>query len=132
MRKPSSADVLVLGGGPAGLKAAQECAARGLDTLLVEKKKEVGSPIQTSGATYISDIRRYGIPPSLYHRVEHIRFLSSGEEARFHNVGEGIGVLDVRGMLQHMAQQAVDQGVTLRLATRVLEPDRNHLPFKRC
>ena len=122
MTRVLSTDVLVLGGGPAGLKAAQECAARGADTLVVEKKKEIGSPIQTSGATYIADMRKYGIPPALYHRVETIRFLSSREEARFQNGKDGIGVLDVRGLLQYMAQQAVGQGARFCLGTRALEP----------
>ena len=117
-----SADVLVLGAGPAGLQAALECAGRGLKTLVVEKKKEIGSPIQTSGATYIREIRRYGIPSSYYHRVESIRFLSAREEARFRNVDEGIGVLDVRGMLQYMAGRAVEKGARFFLGTRALEP----------
>ena len=122
MKGNLSADVLVLGGGPAGLMAAQECAARGLRTLVVEKKKEIGSPIQTSGATYIREIRRYGIPSSFCHRVGYIRFLSSNEEARFRNLDEGIGVLDIRGMLQHMAKQAVEKGARFYLGTRALEP----------
>jgi len=35
-------DVLVVGAGPAGLRAAAECAIKGLNTLVVERKKSVG------------------------------------------------------------------------------------------
>ena len=120
-----STDVLVIGAGPAGLMAARECAAGGLGTIVVEKKKEIGSPVQTSGATYIAEVRRYGVPSSLLHRVEHIRFLSSREEARFRNEKEGIAVLDVRGTLQFLAEQAAAKGARLYPATRALEPVLN-------
>lgn len=112
----------MLGAGPAGLMAARECAAGGLETIVVEKKREIGSPLQTSGATYIREIRRYGVPSSLYHRVECIRFLSSREEVRFRNEQEGIAVLDVRGMLQWLAAQAVDNGARIYPGTRALAP----------
>ncbi len=38
-------DVLVVGGGPAGSNAARY-AAKGADVLVIEKKKEIGSPVQ--------------------------------------------------------------------------------------
>ncbi len=118
----NAADVLILGAGPAGLIAAQICATGGLRTVVVEKKREIGSPIHTSGATYIPEIRKYGIPESLVHRVGRILFLSPGEEASFRNLKDGIGVLDVRGMLQYMAEQAAGKGVRFLLGTRALEP----------
>lgn len=115
-------DALILGAGPAGLVAAQGCAAAGLRTVLVERKREIGSPIQTSGATYIPEILRYGVPAPLVHRVERILFLSPGAEASFRNLADGIGVLDVRGMLQHLAEQAARRGVRFLMGTRALEP----------
>lgn len=118
----STADVLILGAGPAGLRAALECAGLGLRTIVVEKKREIGSPIQTSGATWIEDIARLGIPPSFCHRIETIRFLSSNEEARFRNTRKGLGVLDVRAMLQYLAMEAVRRGARLRAGTKALRP----------
>lgn len=115
-------DVLILGGGPAGLAAAEVCAAAGLRTVVVEKKREIGSPIQTSGATYIPEIRKLGVPASRIHRVERILFVSPAQEASFKNLADGIGVLDVRGMLQDMAEQAAGKGVRFLLGTRALEP----------
>ena len=115
-------DVLILGGGPAGLKAAQVCAEKGLKTYVVEKKKEIGSPLQTSGATYIPEIRKLGIPESFYHFVERILFLSPNEETHFRNLKNGISVLDVRGMQQYLAEKAVSHGAKFFLGTRVMEP----------
>jgi len=121
----SETDVLILGAGPAGLAAAGICGEQGLRTVVVEKKREVGSPIHTSGATYIPEIRKYGVPDSLLHRVGRILFLSPGEEASFRNLKDGIGVLDVRGMLQHLAEQAAGRGVRFLLGARALEPRRD-------
>lgn len=115
-------DVLVLGGGPAGLRAARECAAQGVRVCLVEKKREIGSPVHTSGATWIRDIRRHAVPDRLCHRVETIRFFSARKEARFGNAREGIGVLDVRGMCQHMAESVVAHGARVLVGTRALGP----------
>ncbi len=119
--KELSSDVLILGGGPAGLRAAQECARKGLRTIVVEKKKEIGTPIRTSGATWIDDIKSHGIPSKFFHRIERVKFVSPNEEAQFKNSKKGVCVLDVRGMLQHMAHQAVKRGALLQTGTRALE-----------
>jgi len=43
---PSPYDVLVVGSGPAGGTAARYAARRGLRVLLVDKRKEIGVPVQ--------------------------------------------------------------------------------------
>ncbi len=37
-------DVIVVGAGPAGIKAGEELAKRGLDTLVIDRKQEIGAP----------------------------------------------------------------------------------------
>ncbi|WNY28072.1 Thiamine thiazole synthase [Methanimicrococcus stummii] len=44
-------DVVVVGAGPAGSVAAKYAALGGVDVLFVEKKREIGSPIQCAGFT---------------------------------------------------------------------------------
>lgn len=39
-------DVVVVGGGPAGTTAARYCAKNGLNTLILEKKAEIGVPVR--------------------------------------------------------------------------------------
>jgi digeranylgeranylglycerophospholipid reductase len=39
-------DLIVVGAGPAGSSAARSAASKGLDVLLLEKRKEIGKPVQ--------------------------------------------------------------------------------------
>ncbi|MEE3477421.1 MAG: FAD-dependent oxidoreductase, partial [Methanomethylophilus sp.] len=41
--KRITCQILIVGGGPAGGMAAKWCAKGGLDTLLIEKKAEIGA-----------------------------------------------------------------------------------------
>ena len=64
MPHPPLYDVLVVGSGPAGASAARAAAKRGLRVLLVDKKQELGAPIQCSGAISAHALRDSGIAPS--------------------------------------------------------------------
>ena len=39
-------DVLVIGAGPAGSSAARACALAGLNTVIIDKREEVGYPVR--------------------------------------------------------------------------------------
>ncbi len=64
MPHPPLYDVLVVGSGPAGASTARTAAERGLRVLLVDKKQELGAPIQCSGAVSAHALRDSGIAPS--------------------------------------------------------------------
>ena len=48
-----TAEVLIVGGGPAGLAAAEAAAQGGAKTVVLERQKEIGYPIHTSGGSWI-------------------------------------------------------------------------------
>ncbi len=56
-------DVVVVGSGPAGASTARAAAQRGLRVLLVDKKQELGAPIQCSGAVSAHALHDADITP---------------------------------------------------------------------
>ena len=117
-----SVDVLVVGGGPAGLMAAYAAASGGCSTLLVEREDEIGDPVHTSGATTVRTMQRFGIPAELYHVVNRLRMCSPGEAATF-QFDDSVGcVIDVRRVYRHLAQRAVSKGVKILTATSARDP----------
>ena len=57
-------DIVIVGSGPAGATTARFAAAKGLSVLLVDKKQELGSPIQCSGAVSYNALEQTGVYPS--------------------------------------------------------------------
>lgn len=114
-------DVLVVGGGPAGLSAATAAAAAGARTLLLERNAEIGAPIRTSGASWLADLDELGIPRALGHPVETIRIVGPGCQAAWSSTPARARVLDVRGLYQHLAGEAIAAGAHLRLRHAVTE-----------
>jgi len=112
---PDNVDVLIVGGGPAGLAAAEAAASQGARTLLLERQNEIGYPVHTSGGSWISDMQALGIPEHLYHPVTKVYFVSPHREVPLHYHPAVACVLDVRGVYQHLAGRAVAAGATIRV-----------------
>jgi len=57
-------DVLVVGGGPAGSSAARAAAKKGLKTILIDKKEEIGKPVQCAEGigSYLFPFMPFEIP----------------------------------------------------------------------
>lgn len=71
-------EVLVVGAGPAGSGAAAAAAEGGCKTLLIDRKKEIGTPVQCGEVVGESLVRQIGlkIPPQAIASVQdHTRFL---------------------------------------------------------
>ncbi len=75
-------DVLIVGSGPAGTTVARMLAEKGRTVLLVDKKQELGAPIQCSGAISRHALEEVGITP-------HPEFI--------HEAIYGFGVYDTAG-----------------------------------
>lgn len=56
-------DLVVIGSGPAGATTARIAAQKGLKVLLVDKRQELGAPIQCSGAVSRHALEEVGITP---------------------------------------------------------------------
>ncbi len=56
-------DLIIVGAGPAGSTTARFAATAGLRVLLIDKRQELGAPIQCSGAISGHGLEAAGIPP---------------------------------------------------------------------
>ncbi|GAC1566935.1 MAG: NAD(P)/FAD-dependent oxidoreductase [Ktedonobacteraceae bacterium] len=108
-------DVLIVGGGPAGLAAAEAAAIQGVSALLLERQNEIGYPVHTSGGSWVSDMQTLGIPEHLYHPVSKVYFVSPHREVPLKYDPPLACVMDVRGVYQHLAGRAVAAGASVRV-----------------
>jgi digeranylgeranylglycerophospholipid reductase len=120
--RDNQADVLIVGGGPAGLAAAEAAAQNGARTVVLERQKEIGYPIHTSGGSWIADMVALGIPDTLYHPIRKITFLSPNNSCDFNYATPVCCVLDVRGVYQYVAARAVRAGAEIRPSSPVEAP----------
>jgi len=108
-------NVLIVGGGPAGLAAAEATAKQGIRTLVLERQNEIGYPIHTSGGSWVKDMKALAMPEHLYHPISKVIFLSPQREVPLLYDSPVACVMDVRGVYQHLAGRAVAAGATIRV-----------------
>jgi digeranylgeranylglycerophospholipid reductase len=71
-------EVLVVGAGPAGCAAAMTSAGGGAKTLLIDRKKEIGTPVQCGevvGESFIKQLKLKLPPQAIASVQDHTRFL---------------------------------------------------------
>lgn len=115
-------DVIVVGGGPGGLSAAYRAAQDGVKVAVLERSREIGYPIHTSGGSWIDELRQLDIPDRFMHPITEGVFLSTNAQAIFQYDEPQSCVLDVRGLYQYLAELASSAGAEIFVNTHVTEP----------
>lgn len=112
-------DVVIVGGGPAGLTAARVLGEAGATVLVIEKDRQIAEQVRTSGGTWIRDMAEHGIPASMCHSFRRIRVVTPGSESTFEHADARACVLDVRRVYRHLAARSVRAGALVRMGTAV-------------
>lgn len=112
-------DVLIAGAGPAGLSAAYAAARMGVRVAVLEKSKEIGYPIRTSGGSWIHELKKLRIPERFMHPIQEGVFLSQNKKVVFKYDDPLSCILDVRGLYQYLAELACAAGAEIFVNTAV-------------
>lgn len=130
-------DLVVIGAGPAGATTARFAAAHGLSVLLVDKKQELGAPIQCSGAISFNALTHAQVAPNAEFVHEAIYGFTIYNQAgakttidyrqlKPNEYGTGPGanplgfVVDRRRFDRYLTTQAERAGATIWLKTEAL------------
>ena len=118
-------DVVVVGGGPAGSSAARIAVENGSTVALIEKEKEIAETVRTSGVTWISDVKKFGIPKDCYNPIKKFSFCSPKNSVTISDNVAKAAVLDVRKTYRFLANRAQTSGARIFTSTNVSEVLKN-------
>ncbi len=135
-------DVIIVGAGPAGSVTAGQVASQGLRTLIIERRREVGVPVQCGEflptpremasmfpkCPRLQSISRVPSDITTYPTSEMILFSPRFDEYHFPLEAN---VIDRALFDKHLAAKAVDSGAELLLGTRVVAKTADNRVFAR-
>jgi digeranylgeranylglycerophospholipid reductase len=106
-------DLIVIGAGPAGSTAARLAAERGLDVLLIEKHREIGSPVRCAEAVGLDSLRPYIEPEERWisARITHFAVHGTGGHSVRVPPTEPTLVLERKIFDRELAHRAAQAGV---------------------
>jgi digeranylgeranylglycerophospholipid reductase len=122
---PAMRDVVIVGGGPAGLYAGLRLAAEGFDVGVLEEHEAVGEPVHCTGVLAEETFDEFGISrASVLNRLTTARFWSpSGQDVVYSGGGVEAVVVDRRLFDQGLFADAQRAGVSIAHGGRVTAID---------
>ena len=119
----TSVDVLIVGGGPAGLVAAERLAGRGAGVLLCEEHSTIGNPVHCTGILAAESFEEFDLPrDARLNALTSARFVSpSGTTVTYSTPSPLANVIDRPAFDRALAERAIAAGASLRTGVRVSE-----------
>lgn len=117
------ADLVVIGGGPAGMSAAATAAAQGHDVVVVEEHAAVGDPVHCTGVLAAEAFDELGLAPaSVLNHLRRVCFHAPGGATIDYDTptAEAV-VIDRRAFDRQLATMARAAGVHVQTGTRVTD-----------
>jgi geranylgeranyl reductase family protein len=138
MKPEDSYDIIVVGAGPAGSTAAMYAAMHDLSVLLVEKKKDIGVPLQCGGFLPHYPVLQELVPNAklpftleeiprscIHATASYQRFIAPGGLSKGFEVDAD--AIDRRRFDKHLAKEAGKAGAHLLAGTNVTEVNGTEL-----
>ncbi len=116
-------DIVVVGGGPIGLRFAAESAKAGLDVLLLEEHRTIGKPVQCAGLVSPRVVEMTGTKSVVSY--EHTSFIHppKGEPLELDSDVPKAVIIERTAFDRDMARKAVEEGVEIRLGAAFLDSE---------
>lgn len=130
------ADVVVIGGGPAGLYGSMELARRGFKVVLLEDHRDVGERVLCTGIIGTPAFDQFSLPRhTIVGAVQDTKAISKyGTEVHYHSTKPLAYLVDKRSFNLALAESATAAGVELRSTSRaediVVDDDGAHVTVR--
>ncbi len=107
-------DLIVVGAGFAGLACAKSAAKKNLNTLILERKYDIGKNIHTTGILVKEVAEEWDVPDRLVRRINGVRLYSpSLDWLDLHSPDYYFLATDTPGLMRWHAKQATNAGVKI-------------------
>lgn len=119
-------DILIAGGGFAGLACAKALAERGVSVTLLERKKEPGIGMHTTGIIVKECADEFALPEKLVRKVTEVRlFAPSLKHIDLKSPDYFFLTTDIPALMRHLSDEAIKAGAAIVYDTPYESGEKN-------